>query len=115
MIEVAEGLRVNASIHAAERALARVPELHGVHRDYASAWIERVAGAALRDGRKALRCPRWCIRDDLDGFKRRGRAKRDGTLRFVWDEDETVVCLVRKVRDDQGEKVWLVQTVITPR
>lgn len=111
------GFRVAATVHAAERARTRVPQLEGVSRDRASVWVEHQVGEALAAGRKALNCPRWCTREWETGWRRRSKAGREGTMRFVWDEQEEVAFLVRRTRDRRNETltVWLVVTVLAPQ
>lgn len=105
-------VNVVASLHAAARALERVPVLKGCDHAAACYWVERTAGRALRDGRKARRCPSWCTRDQEEGLKRRARANNlGGHLRFIWNEDETSAMLVRRRMQD-GAKLWIVVTVV---
>lgn len=108
------GLRVASSIHAAERALQRVPALTGRSRSFASRWLELAASSALIEGRKARRIPRWCARIN-GGEYERGRVNDRGTQRFVWDYDETVAMLVHRLPDAKGgSAIWLIKTVMVP-
>lgn len=110
-----DGFRVNSSLHAARRALERVPVTRGADLSGASYWLEGVAAKGLAAGRKAVRCPSWCVRDDEDGFQRRAKAsQRQGTMRFVWNEEQTAALVVMKKRDEAGP-YWLVVTVLSPQ
>lgn len=116
MLRVNDHLRVNASLHAAERALERIPELAGCPRFVASVWVEQRVGEAIIAGRKARRAPRWCVREAEEGLRRRGKAPKQGTARFVWTEDDQVAFLIRRVNDGDFPEppIWLVITVMTP-
>lgn len=109
------GHRVVASNHAVEQALRRVPVLRGADKGGGSYWVEQTAARALRDGRRARRCPRWCVREWSNGFSARARLPQDGVIRFLWNETETAAMIVMKVTQAEGgPRVWLVKTVITP-
>lgn len=107
---VAEGdLRVTASRHATDRAMTRRGEFK--KRGHAISWVEETAFEAISAGRKAKRLPRWCQAGDY-----RARLNGEGVYRFVWDEAQSAVFLVRKIRDDTDLlPLWLVLTVVVPR
>lgn len=115
MVEL-DGRRVVSSTHAADQALRRVSLLRGADRVAASYWIEQTAARALRDGRRASNCPRWCVRTMDDGRTHRGKLRRAGVVRYLWNEAESAAFVAAHVRDVHRERgrVWVVVTVLTP-
>lgn len=111
-----DGIRASASLHAARRAIGRLPCLSGAKTFEASRFIEERVVEALAAGRVAKRCPAWCNREHRTGFQRRSRATGASHLRFVWDEAQTAAYLVLRTHDrnDRSKRVWLVVTVVSP-
>lgn len=105
---------VRVSSHACDRAISRIAVLDD--RRTAMSYVALQAGLALREGRKARRLPRWCVRPFPNGDPRqRDRLRQEGIMRFLWDEAESMVMLVRKMRHEiDGSPMWLVITVMTP-
>lgn len=104
---------VRVTSHALDRALKRVPAVRGLDRQRAMSYLALEAGIALREGRKARRFPRWCVREFPNGDRIRYRLPQEGVVRFLWDEAESMVMLARKTRNDKNEQVWLIITVMS--
>lgn len=110
MVEL-DGYRVIASNHAIEQALRRVPVLRGADEHGSRYWVEQTAARALRDGRRARRCPRWAVR----GEGERGRTRSEGVHRYLWNEALTAAFVAQQMQDNQGRgKMWLIKTVLRP-
>lgn len=112
---IRDGVVVEASVHAIEAALKRIPVLKGCDGKQAERWVERTAARGVIAQRSARRIPRWAVRG-----KYRPGIGGEGVARFVWNEDENAVFLCRRtrmyrvrrgVRTDLGHG-WLVVTVI---
>lgn len=110
MTRTRDGVRVAASIHAAEQGLKRVPVLRGADRAGATRWIERSTAKALNEGRTAKTLPIWCVR--RSGFPRK-KATARGVYRFAWNEERTAVFMVVKSHEKDGGG-WVVMTVMAP-
>lgn len=104
---------VRVTSHALDRALKRVPAVRGLDRQRAMSYLALEAGFALREGRKARRFPRWCVREFPNGDRIRYRLPQEGVVRFLWDEAESMVMLARKTRNERNEQVWLIITVMS--
>lgn len=105
-----EPWKVVASNHAVERAFERCPVVRGASPRAAQRWVEQTATRALRDGRRAKRCPRWAVTGDE---RPKVKLRRDGPARYLWNEDLTTVFMVQCVKSvtAPGGRVWLVLTV----
>lgn len=108
-----DGRTVIASDHAVEQALKRIAVNKGATLAGVALWVERTAARGLRDGRRAKRCPRWAARD---GRRPRIGNRWGGKARYVWNETETALLVVQRVRGRyvvDGSRVWLVLTVMS--
>lgn len=106
------GEYVRVSSHALDRALKRVEAVQGFDRQRAMSYVAMEAQLALRDGRRARRFPRWCVREFPNGDRVRYRLPQEGVMRFLWDEAETMVMLARKTRTATRKPCWLIITVM---
>lgn len=104
-----DGFRVCVTSHAAIRALERVAAVRGADRPASYRWLELTVLKALRDGRKARTCPRWCVKEFRD-YRSKVRPKGT-TVRFVWNHEETAAMVVVRERDVAGH-FWTVLTVV---
>ena len=66
---------------------------------------------ALRAGRKACNQPRWATRVWSNGFTHRRKARHEGVIRYIWDEQRTFVMLAVRL---SNPNVWHIVTVMTP-
>lgn len=108
-----EGVRVVATAHATDQALSRVPAQRGATRAQVVWWIERTAAKAIVDGRTAKTMPRWCSRSKTRLGPRAKILPGYGDGRFLWNESQTAVMMVRRVAAAEGGG-WVVLTVMAP-
>lgn len=108
--------KVTASHHAVARAQKRIPFLADRTHGEAARYCCLHAMAALESGRRAKNMPRWCVGGTRPEFSRRRKVKAvHGVVRYVWDADETMVMVVKKisVANVVGAN-WLLLTVVVP-
>lgn len=106
MTEPEKRLRIYITPHAADRARARFRGWRETHPELISAMVYEVA-AALRDGRRAKRLPRWA---SYGSRKHRAGGKGGPTCWWVWNEEETHAYLV--TRDRYRDADYIVATVL---
>lgn len=115
MIETDDGIRITVSHHAARAGLNRLTDLKGRRYQDAIYFLELAALDAVRGGRRARRCPGWCVRVWSNGHSRRARLRAEGNDRFAWDEPQSFVMLLTGVpKEPEIRSHWHVVTVMTP-
>lgn len=97
--------RLRISPHAVQRFLERCPdELTG---DITGLIFYEVQDA-LREHRRSTKAPGWCATDG-----QRTKLKARGTVRYVWNEQQTRAYVLRQVQND-GE-AWVVMSTYPKR
>lgn len=111
------GHKVTASHHAVRQAQKRVPALSGLPWGDTARYCCFEARAALDAGRRARTMPRWCVMGKRANSERKKINPAFGVARFVWDEQQTMVMVIRKISPHANpmNADWLLLTVMVPR